>query len=848
MTDLEAGSTLADAKRSPADTSALNPFDRNRVYFHLDCLKNFESIKSVKVEVQANHNTQTLTIPVMLLDKRDTTLHKLAARAMLDDLEHGRSYIHLGPNRPLPGSWQETSLVRKEAEGIACKWSLVSKWTSFFLAEEPYTPTGDDIFMDGVVEIKVSPGDDLLQPHGVVQHIASLELANPDAFATDDFDSTHRVRSHTRTVIEHPSVLSHKRSRRSERVTDSTSPRAPTHPIQFHSYEGVRRSAEPNSELANSLAMRGSRNRARGDDEDDALRERLRQRFDSSTEVIMSRDESNVPSSRSNHDTNPEQKLNISTPMGSSIKDQSTYPRYRIEGLDCELDFAGIPPNMMSGCPPPPEGLPEFDFDDFNWPSDAVNSTQLLTTAETVTQCSTPEPPILAREASSSQQEPQSMPPPPRVVPLTDQFRRVYSARPQGWSAPDPVPVPENQSAFPPSPNYASGVEFERMGKRGVSDVGSEKADATTYARGASNAFSALERLDPVATEHRPVRSHSRSHSFPAPYAPAQETNQTQQHAQPIRPQQQPTPFDERSAYPAVLYHNLLDLGYDDGATTPAPAPASAPQDNQDQPASDRAFVASLLSFQHYDGSVDFGSWEVAEQVLGKAIADALWPLQLAWPALGDRELWTAAVHVLLEQHFQACRALWELMAIKAASYCRSHALFSGVGGELGLLEVVGKGLEGLELPFRRELQEQQQWEEERAVDDVVPEIVTVEPPVHERIPEKSPKERAKKDRKKRKAEKEEQGGKGANSKAKSPSTSGFSGRFFGPLKPEVEESSRRGTKSRRESSTAGKAKRVSVPVPVPIAETGAEGDASRERVETGPADAAFQPQRTLRF
>ncbi|KAL2137520.1 hypothetical protein VTI28DRAFT_9224 [Corynascus sepedonium] len=172
-----AGSTLTDAKRSPADTSAVNPFHRNRVYFHLDCLDESETIKSVKIELQTIDETKTLTIPVTVLEKRDTTLHKLAARAMLDDLERCRSNIRLGPNKPYPGTWEEKNKVRKEAEEIACKWSLVSKWTSFFLAEEPYKPTGEDAFMDAAVDVNAVPGENLLEPRGKVQHVATVEPA-----------------------------------------------------------------------------------------------------------------------------------------------------------------------------------------------------------------------------------------------------------------------------------------------------------------------------------------------------------------------------------------------------------------------------------------------------------------------------------------------------------------------------------------------------------------------------------------------------------------------------------------------------------------------------------------------
>jgi hypothetical protein len=166
---------LADAKRSPADISAIGPFDRNRIYFLSDSIAESESITSVKVEIEANQETKSLVIPVTVLEKRDTMLHKLAARSMLEDLERGRSHIHLGPNRLYQGTWQERNRVRKEAEEIACKWSLVSKWTSFFLAEEPYTPAEKDPFMDGVVEVKDAPGDDLLQPRLNTQRIGVLE-------------------------------------------------------------------------------------------------------------------------------------------------------------------------------------------------------------------------------------------------------------------------------------------------------------------------------------------------------------------------------------------------------------------------------------------------------------------------------------------------------------------------------------------------------------------------------------------------------------------------------------------------------------------------------------------------
>ncbi|KAK4142501.1 von Willebrand factor type A domain-containing protein [Dichotomopilus funicola] len=166
-------STLVDAKRSPADVSALSPFDHNRIYFHLPPSTGSKTLETVHLELEADGQHTIFPIPVTVLPKPDTTLHKLAARAMLDDLERGTSSIHLGPHRPYPGTWEETSLVRREAEKIACKWSLVSKWTSFFLAEEPCPPPAvpfpmseKDLLANGIIEVKPGPGEDLLQPRG----------------------------------------------------------------------------------------------------------------------------------------------------------------------------------------------------------------------------------------------------------------------------------------------------------------------------------------------------------------------------------------------------------------------------------------------------------------------------------------------------------------------------------------------------------------------------------------------------------------------------------------------------------------------------------------------------------
>ena len=79
---------------------------------------------------------ESIQVPVSFLQSPSTTIHKFAARALLGDLERGESYIHLGPDAPERGSADEANRVKWEGESLGCKWSLVSKWTSFVAVQE----------------------------------------------------------------------------------------------------------------------------------------------------------------------------------------------------------------------------------------------------------------------------------------------------------------------------------------------------------------------------------------------------------------------------------------------------------------------------------------------------------------------------------------------------------------------------------------------------------------------------------------------------------------------------------------------------------------------------------------
>ncbi|KAK4197682.1 hypothetical protein QBC40DRAFT_333038 [Triangularia verruculosa] len=169
-------SDIPNAEQSPADSWMLSPFNKSRIYVLFDSIKSSEHIISITftADADADYGRKSWHIPVATLKKTNTMIHQLAALSMLDDLERGRLFIHLGPSHPSYDSEDEINRVRKEAERIACKWSLVSKWTSFFLKEELSHAQSD-----GTSRTEGGAGDDLLQTQGSTSHLAMQEEEAP---------------------------------------------------------------------------------------------------------------------------------------------------------------------------------------------------------------------------------------------------------------------------------------------------------------------------------------------------------------------------------------------------------------------------------------------------------------------------------------------------------------------------------------------------------------------------------------------------------------------------------------------------------------------------------------------
>lgn len=117
--------------QSPGIISRLNVLQEDNIFLLVDS-HHMLDIKSVAVFFATDDGEEMeIDLPVLLLDKNDTTIHKLAARALLNDLKLGRSKVHMEPK----GS-DQAQRIKDWAEDIACSWKLLSKWTSFIMAAQ----------------------------------------------------------------------------------------------------------------------------------------------------------------------------------------------------------------------------------------------------------------------------------------------------------------------------------------------------------------------------------------------------------------------------------------------------------------------------------------------------------------------------------------------------------------------------------------------------------------------------------------------------------------------------------------------------------------------------------------
>ncbi|OCL11886.1 hypothetical protein AOQ84DRAFT_361126 [Glonium stellatum] len=122
--------------QAPYQVHSLHPFARSSIFFLFNKDQG-QLPRAVNVKATYPSETISVDIPVEHVNTRLPTVHHLAAKRIILDLEAGHSWIHAStPHSRTLGKRSSASLaldelVRQEAECIGLKWAITGKWTSF---------------------------------------------------------------------------------------------------------------------------------------------------------------------------------------------------------------------------------------------------------------------------------------------------------------------------------------------------------------------------------------------------------------------------------------------------------------------------------------------------------------------------------------------------------------------------------------------------------------------------------------------------------------------------------------------------------------------------------------------
>jgi len=120
--------------QAPYHIPDFHAFSRSSVYFLFS-----QEVKTKNVKVKATATSGeivTADLHLQSLGSSRTCVHLLAAKAVLNDLESGQSWMHAISQKNNDSAQEEVEeLSKAEGEKIGVEWSLSSKWTSFVVVD-----------------------------------------------------------------------------------------------------------------------------------------------------------------------------------------------------------------------------------------------------------------------------------------------------------------------------------------------------------------------------------------------------------------------------------------------------------------------------------------------------------------------------------------------------------------------------------------------------------------------------------------------------------------------------------------------------------------------------------------
>jgi len=126
--------------QAPNQLPTLFPFNRTTIYLLLDSNTPQKEVSSITLRATSPQGPMELTIDVNLTKAPGTTIHQLAARKAIQDLEEGRGWLQTAE---IDGVLLKDShkhrfdeFVEREAVRIGERYQVAGKWTSFLAVDD----------------------------------------------------------------------------------------------------------------------------------------------------------------------------------------------------------------------------------------------------------------------------------------------------------------------------------------------------------------------------------------------------------------------------------------------------------------------------------------------------------------------------------------------------------------------------------------------------------------------------------------------------------------------------------------------------------------------------------------
>lgn len=129
--------------QTPQNIPSLFPFSRTSVYLLFSDDSTLKTPKSATLRAKSEHGPLELEIPVEVLSSPGETIHQLAARKAILELEEGRGWIHEAKDKKgteklvkeiYPSRFDE--MVQREAVRIGVRYQVGGKWCSFVAVKD----------------------------------------------------------------------------------------------------------------------------------------------------------------------------------------------------------------------------------------------------------------------------------------------------------------------------------------------------------------------------------------------------------------------------------------------------------------------------------------------------------------------------------------------------------------------------------------------------------------------------------------------------------------------------------------------------------------------------------------